>query len=113
MPRHSLRIEVLDFIRATEELLSPDMLMTHLTLKECDIVCYYLIALSGNTSPVGILRSRLGLQLVRPEIANFEQAAQSLVAVTMLSFCPFTEEEQVIVAYFLTRLQEELVLPGY
>ena len=113
MAAYTLRHEVLAFIRATEDVLAPELLDSHLTTQECDILGYYLMAMSGERSSSPVLTYRLGMQFVRVEIAHFAQAAQSLIAVGMLSFCPLTEEEQVLIGYFLTRLQAEFVFPGH
>ena len=113
MPLHRLRSEVLEFIQATEDLLSPDTLEIQFTPKERDIVRYYLLAMSDDWSPGRFLGYGFGTQLVTAEIENFERAAQSLIAVAILSSCPLTQKEECMVAYFLARLQEEFVLPGY
>jgi hypothetical protein len=112
MPLHTLCSEVLEFIQAIEELLSPDTLDTSFTTEEYGIVGYYLMAMSHHWPADRFSGYRCGMQSVTAEIENFERAAQSLIAVAMLPCCALTEKEEYMVAYFLTRLQEELVLPG-
>lgn len=112
MPPHAVRPEVLEFIRATEDLLSPALLESDFTTNECDFVGYYLMAISGERSSASFIDQPVGMQLVRSEIAHFGRAAQSLIAVSILSLLPLTEQEQVIVAYFVTRLQKEFDLPS-
>jgi hypothetical protein len=112
MPAHAVCHEVMEFIRASEDLLSPDILAAHFTTNESDIVGYYLMAMSGEWNPVPLRKYRLGFGSgERSEVANFGRAVQSLIAVAILSSCALTEREHVLIAYFVTRLQEELIFP--
>ena len=51
MHKLPVRKEVLDFINASEYLLSPAMISPKLTPEECQVVAEYVMSLSKNNNP--------------------------------------------------------------